>query len=114
MGTASESKIKRARKPWRCIYCGTPIPRGVDYYDYRPGQRTHVPYCVPCAALRRLPNAPAWSLVCRECDAGDNVPSMLAAWRDGWSEIEFAPAIEQANFLGLCPDCRAASERAKT
>jgi hypothetical protein len=28
----------------------------------------------------------------------------------GWSEIDYAPELPMANFVGLCPDCREAFE----
>lgn len=50
---------------------------------------------------------PLFSLVCRECDAGQGLTSEEEAIAEGWNEIEMALALPQANFCGLCPDCRA-------
>lgn len=49
---------------------------------------------------------PVFSLVCQHCDAGEGVDSEEQAIAEGWSEIEPAFALPQANFCGLCPDCR--------
>ena len=46
-----------------------------------------------------------FSLVCSECDAGMNIESYDQALAEGWAEIEFAPDLPMANFIGLCPDC---------
>ncbi|WP_254508990.1 hypothetical protein [Anatilimnocola floriformis] len=50
--------------------------------------------------------APAFSLVCRYCDAGDGLATEAAAIAEGWSEIELALALPMANYCGLCPDCK--------
>jgi hypothetical protein len=49
---------------------------------------------------------PVFSLVCRHCDAGDGIDTEEQAIGEGWSEIEPAFALAQANYCGLCPDCR--------
>lgn len=48
---------------------------------------------------------PVFSLVCRHCDAGEDITTEEQAIGEGWSEIETAFALPQANFCGLCPDC---------
>lgn len=47
-----------------------------------------------------------FSLVCSECDAGMNIESLEQATTEGWTEIDYAPDLPMANFIGLCPDCR--------
>lgn len=47
-----------------------------------------------------------FTLVCEECDAGDDITSEGEALAAGWSRIQFAPDLPQANFVGLCPECR--------
>jgi hypothetical protein len=47
-----------------------------------------------------------FSLVCRECDAGMNIESHAQAVATGWTEIDYAPDLPMANYVGLCPDCR--------
>jgi hypothetical protein len=47
-----------------------------------------------------------FSLVCFDCDAGMHIDSREQALNEGWSDIEFAPDLSNANYLGLCPDCR--------
>lgn len=49
---------------------------------------------------------PVFSLVCRHCDAGEEIATEEQAIGEGWSEIEPAYALPQANFCGLCPDCQ--------
>ncbi len=49
---------------------------------------------------------PFFSLVCRHCDAGEGIESEEQAIAEGWSEIEPAYALSQANYCGLCPTCR--------
>jgi len=49
---------------------------------------------------------PVFSLVCRHCDAGGDIASEEQAIGEGWSEIEPAFALPNANFCGLCPDCQ--------
>ena len=50
---------------------------------------------------------PEFSLICRECEAGQGITSEEEAIAQGWTEIEMALALPQANFCGLCPDCLA-------
>jgi hypothetical protein len=52
-----------------------------------------------------------FSLVCIHCDAGMGVESEDQAVADGWTDIDYAPGLPMANFVGLCPDCREAFER---
>jgi hypothetical protein len=33
------------------------------------------------------------------------------AMAEGWSDIDYAPDLPMANYLGLCPDCREEFER---
>ena len=47
-----------------------------------------------------------FSLVCWYCDAGQGIASEEDAQTEGWIEIEPAPQLLQANYLGVCPDCR--------
>jgi hypothetical protein len=49
---------------------------------------------------------PCFSLVCYDCDAGMNVGSEQQAVSEGWSDIDYAPNLPQANYVGLCPDCK--------
>jgi len=49
---------------------------------------------------------PVFSLVCRNCDAGEGIKTEEDAMGEGWTEIELALALPQANFCGLCPECR--------
>ena len=46
-----------------------------------------------------------FSLVCSECDAGTNIVSHDQAIAEGWTEIDYAPDLPMANFIGLCPEC---------
>ncbi len=60
------------------------------------------------SVLRRtagLGPEPVFSLVCRHCDAGGEIETEEDAIAEGWSEIEPAYALPQANYCGLCPDC---------
>jgi hypothetical protein len=52
-----------------------------------------------------------FSLVCLECDAGMEIKTRLQATTEGWTEIEYAPDLPMANFIGLCPDCLADAKR---
>jgi hypothetical protein len=47
-----------------------------------------------------------FSLVCRECDAGMDIKDHAQAAANGWTEIDYAPDLPMANYVGLCPDCR--------
>lgn len=49
---------------------------------------------------------PPFRLVCYECDLGEATTSEEEAMEEGWTEIEFARHLPQANFIGMCPDCR--------
>lgn len=51
-----------------------------------------------------------FTLVCSECDAGMGIASGDEAVAAGWSDIDYAPDLPMANFIGLCPDCREAFE----
>lgn len=47
-----------------------------------------------------------FSLVCTECDAGMEIRSYDQALAAGWTDIQFAPDLPMANYLGLCPECQ--------
>jgi hypothetical protein len=49
---------------------------------------------------------PPFSLVCQDCDAGDAIETEEQAIEEGWTEIEPAYDLPQANYCGICPDCR--------
>lgn len=49
---------------------------------------------------------PVFTLVCCECDAGMDILTEEQAIAEGWTGIEPAPHLPQANYCGLCPDCR--------
>lgn len=49
---------------------------------------------------------PAFSLTCRECDAGQGIASHDEARSEGWIEIEPSPELIEASFCGLFPACR--------
>lgn len=53
---------------------------------------------------------PVFSLVCQQCDAGMDIESEEQAIEEGWSGIEPAFDLPQANYCGLCPDCRQEQE----
>ena len=53
-----------------------------------------------------------FSLVCENCDAGDDMLNEVDARAAGWSQIEYAPDLPMANFVGLCPHCNRERERA--
>jgi hypothetical protein len=47
-----------------------------------------------------------FSLTCFHCDDGTGLESEEEAMDAGWTEIQPAYALPQANYCGLCPDCR--------
>jgi hypothetical protein len=53
-----------------------------------------------------------FSMTCRECDAGMDMTSPEQAIAAGWTEIVDAAdeGFMEANYLGLCPDCKKAGE----
>lgn len=51
-----------------------------------------------------------FSLTCFYCDAGMDIESEEAAIEQGWIEIEPALALAEANYRGVCPDCRTEHE----
>lgn len=55
---------------------------------------------------RQLPTDVPFSLVCSECDAGMGIASYEQAMAEGWTDIDYAPDLPMANFIGVCPDCR--------
>jgi hypothetical protein len=54
-----------------------------------------------------------FSLVCGNCDGGDDQHNQVDAAAAGWTEIEFQTDPPPAIFLGLCPDCRRGRELAE-
>lgn len=46
-----------------------------------------------------------FTLVCCDCDAGMGVYSHDQAVAEGWAEIDYAPELPMANYIGLCPEC---------
>jgi len=57
---------------------------------------------------RQLP----FTLTCAVCDAGTEIRSQAEALAAGWSDITFAPDLPMANYVALCPVCRAEEEAA--
>lgn len=51
-----------------------------------------------------------FSLVCENCDAGMEIETPTEALAAGWTELRYAPGLPMANFVGLCPVCRAEEE----
>lgn len=49
---------------------------------------------------------PVFSLICCYCDAGADIPTREQAIAEGWTGIELALDLQQANFCGICPECR--------
>lgn len=49
------------------------------------------------------------SLVCDSCDAGMDL-TLAQALREGWLNLNHAPDLPSANFIGTCPSCLAAEE----
>ncbi len=49
-----------------------------------------------------------FSLTCRHCDAGMDMETPEQATAAGWTEIEDVAdeGFLEANYLGLCPDCK--------
>lgn len=62
------------------------------------------------SVLRRTNDSQAeelpFSLVCLYCDAGEGIATEEEAIDEGWVEIEPVPQLLQANYLGVCLDCR--------
>lgn len=54
----------------------------------------------------QCPADTAFTLVCEDCDAGQEIGAEVEAVIAGWTRLEFAPDLPQANFVGLCPACR--------
>jgi hypothetical protein len=44
-----------------------------------------------------------FSLVCRGCDPGTDMRSNDQALAGGWSEINYAPDLPMADFIGIMP-----------
>jgi hypothetical protein len=74
---------------------GWPPGRSIDIYSREDSMRP---------AQSNATDAP-FSLVCRDCDAGMNITSHDHAVAEGWTEIDYAPELPMANFVGLCPEC---------
>ena len=55
---------------------------------------------------RRLAELVPFSVICAECDAGDEIHTRGEADRAGWSEVVFTPELPNTNYVGLCPTCR--------
>ena len=49
---------------------------------------------------------PVFSLICCYCDAGADIPTREQAIAEGWTGIKLALDLQQANFCGICPECR--------
>lgn len=47
-----------------------------------------------------------FTLVCLECDAGLDIRSEEQAKAAGWTQIDYAPKLPMANYVGLCADCQ--------
>lgn len=47
-----------------------------------------------------------FSLICTYCDAGMEIATEQEAIAQGWTGIEHAPDLPNANYLGICPDCK--------
>lgn len=62
------------------------------------------------ATLLRFPaqldDATEFSLCCAHCDAGMEIDTLDQAIRNGWTDIAVALDLLQANFVGICPDCK--------
>jgi hypothetical protein len=48
-----------------------------------------------------------FSLTCAHCDAGEGLQSQEDAINAGWIRITEAPELPMANFVGICPSCKA-------
>ena len=51
-----------------------------------------------------------FSLVCLFCDRGDDIDDEAQATAEGWTDIVQDLDLPQANYSGLCPDCRVMEE----
>ncbi|AMV22607.1 hypothetical protein [Planctomyces sp. SH-PL14] len=49
---------------------------------------------------------PVFTLICCDCDAGEEIDTEEQAMLEGWSEIGPAFELPQANFVGRCPFCK--------
>lgn len=91
-------ELARALKQW--------FRRGGFYpYQYTP----EAMHAYIASVLRRTSGHgpdPVFSLTCIHCDDGTGFESEGQAMDAGWTEIEPAYALPQANYCGLCPDCR--------
>lgn len=52
----------------------------------------------------------AFSLTCSHCDAGEGLQSQEEAMAAGWIQITEAADLPMANFVGVCPDCKATED----
>ena len=55
---------------------------------------------------KQFPADVPFSLVCSDCDAGMEIRTHDQALAEGWTNIDYAPFLPMANFIGLCPECR--------
>jgi hypothetical protein len=46
-----------------------------------------------------------FTLVCEQCDAGQEIRTQDEAEALGWTLIIYAPDLPMANYVGICPDC---------
>jgi hypothetical protein len=51
-----------------------------------------------------------FTLVCLYCDDGMHIESYEQAIAEGWTDIGYDPDAPMANYVGLCPVCRAIEE----
>jgi hypothetical protein len=57
-------------------------------------------------APQHFPTDVPFSLVCSDCDAGMEIRKYDQALAEGWTNVDYAPDLPMANFIGLCPECR--------
>jgi hypothetical protein len=58
-----------------------------------------------------IPSDVPFSLLCEQRDGGMEIESYEQAVAQGWTYIRLAPDLPSANFLRLCPECRAEDEK---
>jgi hypothetical protein len=77
------------------------------FYPYQYTPQAMLAYIA--SVLRRTSGSgpePEFTLVCEHCDAGMGIDSEERAIAEGWTGIEPALALPQANYCGICPDCK--------
>ncbi len=80
------------------------LARGGFYpYQYTP---TEIDAYIANVLRRTAGGRPIFTLVCQYCDAGGHIQNEAQAIAEGWSDIEPAFDLPQANYCGVCPDCR--------